>query len=208
MIITILSGLIVIFAGYFDLGKQLGLKDTLGKWYLVSVAFAVLLGVVNMTKIHIGHIRRRKEGWWNSIVLLLCLYGYGALAIQQTVEGPQADWIFKNVIVPTEATIFGLIACFIASAAYRAFRVRTKEATVLLAAALIVLVGKASVGNYIVPGWGWFPSLNSMADWILATPNTGGFRAITIGAFIGAFATAFRILLGLERAHLGGTGAK
>ncbi len=99
------------------------------------------------------------------------------------------------------AFITTLIAFFIASASYRAFRVRTKEATVLLITAVLVLLGKAPLGDALINGWG------SVADWVLNVPNTGGFRAITIGAVIGAFATGFRIMLGLERAHLGG-GAK
>lgn len=202
MIVTVLSGLVVVFSRYFHYGMQLGLMDTLDKWYLISAAFAVLLGVVNMTRVHVGYIKRRKEGWWNSIVLLICLYAYAILAIQQTVDGPQAAWIFNNIITPGDSTMFALIAFFIASAAYRAFRVRTKEATVLLITAVIVLLGKAPIGDAMINGWG------SVADWILNVPNTGGFRAILIGAAIGAFATGFRILLGLERAHLGGTGTK
>lgn len=202
MILTVLSGLVVIFSRYFHYGMQLGLMDTLDKWYLVSSSFAILLGIVNLVKIHWGYIRRRKEGWWNSIVLLLCLFGYGILTVQQTVDGPQAAWIFNNIITPGDSTMFALIAFFIASAAYRAFRVRTKEATVLLVAAVIVLLGKAPIGDALINGWG------NVADWILKVPNTGGFRAIIIGAAVGAFATGFRILLGLERAHLGGSGTK
>jgi hypothetical protein len=212
MIVTILSALSLIFSQYFFSGKQLGLTDVLDKWYVISVSFAILLGVINLTRVHVNHIRRRREGWWNSIALLICMYGYSALAIQQTVDGPQAVWIYNNVITPGDSTMFALIAFFIASAAYRAFRVRTKEATVLLIAAVLVLLGRAPIGDAFVKGWGsgfWrFPSWGEAADWVMNVPNTGGFRAIIIGAAIGAFAVAFRILLGLERAHLGGTGAK
>ena len=40
-------------------------------------------------------------------------------------------------------------------------------------------------------------------DWILDIPNNAGRRAIMMGAAIGAIATGLRVILGLERSHLG-----
>ncbi|MGI6660962.1 MAG: hypothetical protein ACOX34_04605 [Bacillota bacterium] len=42
-----------------------------------------------------------------------------------------------------------------------------------------------------------------MAEWLLEVPNNIGQRAIMMGAAIGAFATSFRILFGIERSHFG-----
>jgi hypothetical protein len=96
-----------------------------------------------------------------------------------------------------EATMFSVVAFFIASAAYRAFKVKSLESAVLLITALIVMLGNVPIGSAI---WSKFPEFK---DWLMSVPNSGAFRGITIGTYIGAFATSLRILLGLERAHLG-----
>jgi len=126
------------------------------------------------------------------------MYGYLALALYETVDGPNATFIFDNVFRTMGSTMYGMIAFFIASAAYRAFRVRTREATLMLVAAVLVMIGKAPVGDALVAGW------DPLAEWILNVINTGGMKGILLGAYLGAFATALRVLLGLERAHLGG----
>ena len=45
-----------------------------------------------------------------------------------------------------------------------------------------------------------FPDL---AQWLIDIPNNAGRRAIMMGAAIGAIATGLRVIIGLERSHLG-----
>ena len=66
--------------------------------------------------------------------------------------GPQNtvfEWLYTNIQVPMDATMFSLLAFFIASAAFRAFRARTFEASLLLITALIVMMGNVPVGDLI-----------------------------------------------------------
>ncbi|MCL5039724.1 MAG: hypothetical protein M1299_07900, partial [Firmicutes bacterium] len=85
-----------------------------------------------------------------------------------------------------------------ASASFRAFRARNVEATILLLAGVLVLLGRAPVGELIS---GFFPR---GADWLMNVPNIAGNRAILIGAAIGTVATGLRLLLGIDRGYLGG----
>lgn len=198
MFITALSALLVIFAQYFFVGQQTKLLDVFDKGSNLMWGLAIGLGVVNLTQIHWGYIKRRREHWWASVVLLVAMWGYGLWALFFGMENPVVDWAYNALIVPLDSTLYGMIAFFITSAAYRVFRVRTLEATLLLVAALIVLLGTAPIGDVIIPGW------SSFKEWILSVPNTAGMRGILIGLYLGSWATALRILLGLERAHLGG----
>jgi hypothetical protein len=106
-------------------------------------------------------------------------------------------WFYDHVFFPCNATMFALLAFFIASAAFRAFRARSAEAALLLGAAVLVMIGFVPMGGAL---WSGFPEI---ADWIMEVLNTSGRRAIIMGAALGAVATGLRIILGIERSHLG-----
>ncbi|MEW6229113.1 MAG: hypothetical protein AB1700_13650 [Bacillota bacterium] len=203
MILTVISSLVVVFSVYFFLGQKWNLMDPLNKWFQLSYTIALALGFVNLTSIHWKYIQRKREGWFYSIILLVVMYGYLILGLYEQHTGVHFDWIYTNIMSPLSSAVFSLVAFFITSAAYRAFRVRTKEATILLVFAVFVLLGRAPIGDAIWGGWSKFVS-----DWIMGTLNTAGMRGIQLGAAVGAFATALRIMLGLERAHIGGTGTQ
>jgi len=118
--------------------------------------------------------------------------------MQWGADGRVRTWIFDHVFAPSNSTMFALLAFFVASAAFRAFRARNIEAGLLLGAAIIVLLARAPIGSAIA---GWLPDV---AQWILDVPSNGSRRAIMMGAAVGAIATGLRVILGLERSHLGG----
>lgn len=107
-------------------------------------------------------------------------------------------WIYDHVFAPCNATMFALLAFFVASAAFRAFRARNVEAALLLGTAILMMLGRAPIGRALSD------SLPDVAQWLLDVPSNGGRRAIMMGAAIGAIATGLRVILGLERSHLGG----
>jgi hypothetical protein len=117
-----------------------------------------------------------------------------------TLWGPSGrvyTWLYDHVFDPCNSTMFALLAFFIASAAFRAFRARNVEAALLLGAAILIMVGRVPIGRALSDV---FPAV---ADWIIDVPNNAGRRAIMMGAALGAIATSLRVILGLERSHLG-----
>jgi hypothetical protein len=112
-------------------------------------------------------------------------------------EGRVFTWLYDHVFAPANATMFALLAFFIASAAFRAFRARNVESALLLGAAILVMIGLVPIGRLL---WDAFPEI---ADWILEVPNNAGRRAIIMGAALGVIATSLRVILGIERSHLG-----
>lgn len=89
------------------------------------------------------------------------------------------------------------MAFFIASAAYRAFRARSVEATILLVAGVIVMLGQAPIGESI---FGWIPGMSS---WVLNVANKASSRVIILSSIIATAALYMRIILGYERGWMG-----
>jgi hypothetical protein len=103
---------------------------------------------------------------------------------------------FDYVMMPILATMFSLLAFYIASAAYRAFRARNVLATLLLLAALLVM----SRFNPFIPGAEY---VAKASNWLMNVPNLAAQRAIVVGIGLGIVATALKIILGIERGYMG-----
>ena len=129
-------------------------------------------------------------------------------------------YLYTYVIIPLQATMFALLAFFIASAAYRAFRARTTEATLLLVAAALVMLGRVPLGGWLwhkivdlidlIPGThlAGLKNLEIFAkinDWIMDIPQTAAKRGIYIGIVLGGIAMSIRIILGIERSYTSGS---
>ena len=171
-------------------------------WLQIIFAFAFLLGTVSLVRLHYHKIRNRAadRGYsWVVICGLGAMIGLGFIHPTHNAPGSPFDLLFQNVQVPIEATMFSLLAFYIASAAFRAFRARTLEATLLLVAACIVMLGRVPIGDLISE------RIPEATRWILNVPNLAAKRSIMIGVGLGMMATALKIILGIERAWMGGS---
>ncbi len=181
------------------------------RWVRIIAIFALVLGVGSLIMHHSAKINRRTKGWGFSVLTLVAAIvtalvgllgvnvingklvffaGIGKTSLLQT--------FFQNFYVPVNSTMFAMLAFYMASAAYRAFRARTKEATLLLIAAFFVMLGMVPIGSAISP------RLPEFAEWILSVPNLAAKRGIMFGIALGSIATSLKIILGIERGWLGG----
>ena len=64
-------------------------------------------------------------------------------------NGSLFQWMFKYIFSPLSATMFALLAFFVASASFRAFRARNFEASLLLLAGIIIMIGRVPAGGLI-----------------------------------------------------------
>jgi hypothetical protein len=119
---------------------------------------------------------------------------------------PRATYevLFNGLLMPLQAATFSLLAFYIASAAYRAFRIQTAEAALMMAAAFIVMLGQVPIGAYLTSslpttGAPAFFRLEALGEWIMSWLNTPAQRGIVFGIAIGALAMSLRIWLSLER---------
>lgn len=171
-----------------------GVGYFLVSWAAIITAFALFLGFANVVSVHWSRIRTQKPGAVYSIVLLVSLFATLAFGI----GGPLSDngrIIFNYILQPLEATLFALLALFVATAAFRAFRVRNMETFFFVLFALIVLLGQVPVSIYL---WPEFPVIK---DWILNVPTLAGVRGILLGVALGVIATGLRVLIGADRPY-------
>jgi len=167
------------------------LKFVFVRWAIIVAAFAMILGFFNVLIVHLNKIVRFKQGWFYSIFLVLTMMVVLLLGLIEGPQGSLTSRIFQYVLFPLQATIFSLLAFFVASAAYRAFRLRSWESALLVITGVIVLLGQ-------VPLWG---ALTSFKEWILGVPSMAGARGILLGVALGTVATGLRVLLGIDRPY-------
>jgi hypothetical protein len=112
--------------------------------------------------------------------------------------------LYVRGLLAMDAAMFSLIGFFILSAAYRAFRVRSIEASILMATALVVLLMFVPIALMLTSGLnpdsfaGNF-RIDSIGSWLLSTINVPAIRAIDLGLGLGLLAMGLRIMLGLEK---------
>jgi hypothetical protein len=172
-----------------------GVGYFLVSWAAIITAFALFLGFANVVSVHWGRIRTQKPGTIYSVVLLVSLFGTLALGLGGGPLSTSSQFIFDFILQPLEATFFALLALFMATAAFRAFRVRNLESFFFVLFALIVLLGQVPVSIYL---WPEFPVIK---DWILNVPTLAGVRGILLGVALGVIATGMRVLTGADRPY-------
>jgi len=167
-----------------------------------------VLGSLNLLMISGQKITGRKEGWGYAVVIILSFFLITIIGFAGGVEfrdaGTGFDWLYNYTYAPLSSTMYAILAFFVASASYRAFRARNAEATLLLLAAFFVMLGRVPIGDLLTM---WMPEgyrMSNIATWIMDFPQTAGQRAIMIGIALGLVSTSLRVILGIERSHLGG----
>ncbi len=178
-------------------------------------SFALLLGVWNLFVIHGRAVVKRGRGWCNSaafFISFLAILGAGLLkdytqgsTIRKASESVFTI-LFSGFLTSLDATMFSLIAFYIVSAAYRAFRVKSLEAGLMMAAAAIIMLALVPVGAEIT---NWLPQsgilsalrVERVGYWLLTSPNMAAQRAIAFGIAVGSLAMGLRIWLSLERGN-------
>jgi ribose/xylose/arabinose/galactoside ABC-type transport system permease subunit len=195
--IAMATGFLVLVDFFFDNLYLNALGVTLINWVVIIAAFALILGFLNVLAFHLRKIVQRQEGWLYSIALLVVAGTvlFGGLTSVQGYRALLVRTVFDYVQAPLQASIFSLLAFYIASAGYRALRARNFETFLLVVTCLVVLVGQAPLARYV---WKQLPALK---DWVLGVPSTAGARGILIGVALGSLATGVRVLVGFDRPY-------
>ena len=212
VIIAFLSGFIMVVTFFMDSeGTWLGdARRQLLIWVTIVGGFTLLLGVVSITRVNLNAVLRRRKGWGYNALTLVSVFAMMIPSVLPSSwsplfgdeEGSIYFWLFKTLSIPMFSTMFAMLAFYIASAAYRAFRARNAQATLLLVTASLVMFWRVPMGEALLRG------ISDALPDALNTYIMGGFnlavqRGIIIGAALGAASMSLRIMLGIERTYMG-----
>lgn len=222
MLLAALVGWVMVVA--FFIPPLRSWQQTAEEWFQIIAAISLLYGGANLILHHLKRVSDQEAGWGYSLVTVLAFVVTVAVGLLKLGVGPsensprfawsgpyQAEgsafwWIFEYVMSPLVSTMFALLAFYVASAAFRAFRAKNTEAIVLLVTAFIVLLGRTYDGTLLTS---FLPeslsglTIPGMTMTIMSVFNTAGQRAIMIGIALGVAATSLRILLLQDRSYLG-----
>jgi hypothetical protein len=225
IIITFVTGVAIVVTFVIPHNPFGSLQDRLTNWYVIVAGFTSLLGLDSLISYHLIKIRDRRKDAWYSVVLIFCFFLTFAVGIYSWIRfksplepSSPGGWMYNYVMLPLQGTMFALLAFFITSAAYRAFRVKTLESTLLLLTACLVMLARVPIGSWL---WGHvahgvsavIPSINGDAlahapvlsgptDWLLQVPQMAAKRGINFGIALGGIAMSVRIILGIERTYM------
>jgi len=189
----------ILFILYFlkaPTAKSLYLTITNEYWQIIF-AFTLIVGVASYLKVNFSKIFRGEDRPY----LIVGVLGAMVMPFLAFMWGLKGDspfmWVFENVQVPMQATVFALLAFFVASASLRGFRARSVPAAILLISALMALISRSDVLGYFPP------QAHEFVDWVRSYPSMAARRAILIGIGLGSVTTSLRVILGIERTWLG-----
>lgn len=112
-----------------------------------------------------------------------------------------ARFLFEALYAPLGAAMFSLLAFYVATAAYRSFRIHSAEAAIMMFAALIVVLGQIPFGPLYIS-----EHLPAMREWLMENLSNPAFRAILFGSLIAGLGMAMRMWLSLEKSPLDAEG--
>ena len=127
------------------------------------------MGAANLLRIHVQRIVKGKK-----VVeqphLLVAMFVMAIVPIIWTQQNAVYEYLFKHFFEHLNGTMFSPLAFYIASAAYRAFRIRTWRPLCCLIAAVVVMLGATPIGAAI---WKGFPQYSDWLQTVFTTAACG-----------------------------------
>jgi hypothetical protein len=162
------------------------------EWGLLLSAFALLLGTINVAWVHVRHVLAGNPGWPQSLLLVVALAVVLVTGLFSTtgVRSPLVELLFDAIIAPGQATLFALLAFFMAAAAYRYLRIGRPGGVWLLAGVLLVFAVQMPIANAVLPS-----AIANLVNWVVDVPAMSALRGALLGSSFALVIVAIRFLL-------------
>lgn len=185
------------------------IRGTIDDLLVVVGSFAVGLGLIGLAQVHGKRVLGLRRGWPESLAFFVAAAAMASFTVYARLNPDAGTWgtktynlLFYGLLQPLGSSMFSLLAAYLVSAAYRAFRVRTFEGALLAASATLIMLGQVPVGGWLTQSLPPYLQIPKVMAWVLFVSNTAVVRAVNFGIFVGALATALRVWLSMDRASM------
>ena len=196
VIIALVTSLVMIIPFFFNIPPLESSAAEIRRMLVPIGGFALVLGGADVILRHVNKIQGKRSGYQFSFVLIAMFIFFLVITLVPGLENLYTT-AYITVIGRVNETVFSLISLFMASMAYRAFKMKNAETFIFGASCLLVLIANAPIGEVIWPGSA------SVRAFIMDVLNMAGMRAVGIGVALGVFSYGIRTILGYERIALG-----
>lgn len=196
VVAIVIAGVVLLGLDRFtDLAPVRAAAIMLYQWGLILAAFALVLGVANVTWVHLRQIVVGSAGWPQSLALVAALLVTLLLGLTGAdgVRNPLVEWVFDHVIAPGQATLFALPVFFMLVAAYRYLRIGRTGGAWMLAGLLVVVAGQMPGAQSLLPG-----ALPALTAWLLDIAGMAALRGALLGSAFALLLVAIRALFALR----------
>jgi hypothetical protein len=189
---------VILLADFLVVSNPLGeLAGAVVAGVVVVAAAAALAGAASLALRHGRDLVERRAPPWSALAVLAGMAAMLLAGLYPDSEGsadPAVGWLLAALVVPIAASLFGMLFVATLGAARRALALRAREASVMIGAAVVVLVLLLPIGALIGEG------LADAADWVLGVPIGAVFRGLLIGTALAIAVGAARVVLGIGAA--------
>lgn len=196
--IAIGVGLVVLAGYFFEFEIIQNLRILLLEWATILVAVALLVGVINLFMVHWRKASTEPENQIYSGVLIVSMVLTLILAGWYGPTHPVTLWIFNNIQVPIESSLFAILSVVLIMAGVRLLRRKPNLLSIVfIGTAVVILLMSGPLFGIDLP------ALSDLRTWIGQVPAVAGARGILLGVTLGIVAAGLRILMGTDRPYGG-----
>jgi len=189
------------------------------KFFMIMGSIAIGIGIINIFMVYGRRVIMEEKTWAESLALIIAFLITVIVGLWDVFAGEsqspesfhlwnylvyvanQLYWqvIFNGLFMSIGAAIFSLLAFYITQAAFRAFRVKSTEAALIMASAVLIMLGSLPMPIFenILPVW-----LGAIRVWLLSGINVGVQRAVLLGSGTAYLIMAVRMWFSLDKSTM------
>jgi len=196
VLIAGVSGCIVLSGYFFDIRLLNSVRLTLLNYAAILVGVVMIIGGVNIIRVHRNKILAGSPSSAHSLVLLTSFFATIAIVAFFGITSNYSAWIYENVLIPVERSLLALLAVVLLTLGVH---IRHNNLN-LFRMVFILTVILSLLSATEIPGIEKL-RLDQVYQWLAGVLSIGGARGIILGVALGTLAAGLRLLMGIDRPY-------
>jgi hypothetical protein len=197
--LAIAIGILVLVGYIVPIPILVSVRTLLLGWAVILVAVAMVVGVINLARVHWIKATRSEGRDYYSIIFLLAFLLTIAAGVVLGPTNPTFQQAVLSIQVPAESSLMALLAIVLAYASLRLLQNRKGTLAVLFVFSAVIFLFLSS---------GLLAGVDAISPFkeIIALLNRlpiAGARGILLGIALGSLVAGLRILMGADRPYRG-----